>query len=157
MRQVHHALVWWLLTPRSRLLQLSFILADQHGRLQEAFMPEFELLVSLYTGTTIERWQRWSGSSRRRCCSTDCCHQLDGCTPLLKALAAKVALPLELSIWDCLFTEHVRSELNVEAYKLSRLWDDVTVSQVVPDTLQNAMRICAPPRDSAYMIAWPKD
>ena len=56
-----------------------------------------------------------------------------------------------------LFGEHVRTELNVEADKLSRLWDDVTVSQIVPDALQNAVRIRAPPRDSTFMIAWPQD
>ena len=81
---------------------------------------------------------------------------LTGRTPLLNALASEVALQLKLNRWDCLFGEHVRSELNVEADKLSRLRDDVTVSKVTPDTLQNAVRICAPPRDSAFMIASPQ-
>ena len=56
--------------------------------------------------------------------------QEDAVTPSLNALYAEVALQLELNRWDCLIGDHVSLELNVYADKLSRLWDDVTVSQV---------------------------
>ena len=128
---------------------------------ESAFMPEFELLTIL---VSIKVWgPRLQGGNVGLVLQGDAVAaltaaiNLTGRTPLLNALAAEVALQLELNRWDCLFGEHVRSELNVEADKLSRLWDDVTVSQVVPGTLQNVVRICAPPRDSAFMIAWPQD
>ena len=126
-----------------------------------AFMPEFEHLAILIS---IKVWgPRLKGGNVCLLLQGDAVAaltaaiNLTGRTPLLNVLAAEVALQLELNRWDCLFGEHVRSELNVEADKLCRLWDDVTVSKVIPDTLQHAVRICAPPRDSAFMIAWPQD
>ena len=125
-----------------------------------AYMPEFELLSIL---VSVKVWgPRLKGSNVGLVLQGDAVAtltaaiNLTGRTPLLNALAAEVALQLELNRRDCSFKERVRSELNVEAGKLSRLWDDVTVSQVVPDSPQNAVRIFAPPRNSAFMIAWPQ-
>ena len=142
-------------------------IGDAHGRWfraearDSAFMPEFELLSIL---VHIVVWgPRLNGGNVGLVLQGDAVGaltaaiDLTGRTPLLNALAEEVALQLELNRWDCLFGEHVRSELNVEPDKFSRLWDDVTVSKVIPYTLQNEARISATPRDSAFMIAWPQD